>query len=160
MRKKILIPIAALIVIVAGAGTLGTLNSAKAESTPTSAAWKSDNSVQQQHKGWFKKETSNGQAMKADKTPKQYNFVHKNGKQISKEEIASLLPDGDIDFGDNKLYAVGYYVVDGVPQMDYYFANIDNPNMADIEKYADEVAQDEYSDSQGFTKKKMNKDGQ
>ncbi|MGE6226424.1 hypothetical protein [Paenibacillus chitinolyticus] len=162
MNKKILSTSLAALIVISGAATGKVVDAASepnsADSTTILASkWRGDSSLQSPE--WFKEQVkSNEESIKSLKINKQYNFIHKNGKSYSKEEISSLAKS-NIDFSpdeNNKkvyLVAVGYYTVNGEDQVEYFFSNIENPPINDIRKYAIEAATEKQRKTDGFTKK-------
>ncbi|NOG28485.1 hypothetical protein [Lysinibacillus fusiformis] len=85
----------------------------------------------------------------------QYVFVHNNGQELSQSDVSSMI-EGSIEIEPDEnnqqanLVGIGYYTVDGKVQTDFYFSNIENTPIKDIRKYAIEIANEEYSQTNGF----------
>ncbi|MFJ7186022.1 hypothetical protein [Lysinibacillus xylanilyticus] len=150
--KKIMTTTLASLMILAGSA----VPSAKAESNEVNNAispeWNSEDIIITP--SWFEEYSISLKSFALNNN--QYVFVHNNGQELSQSEVSSMI-EGSIEIEPDennqqaKLVGVGTYTVNGKAQTDFYFSNIENPPIKDIKKYAIEIANEEYSQTNGFT---------
>lgn len=158
-KKTLKLSLAALLLL----GSFSAVKNVSAESdttgsTTSSPQWKADASLVVP--SWFNEQQVQNGIMRTEINKDGYNFVHKNGQPLSKDEVSSfvegtfdILPDENNQKAN--LVAVGYYTVNGQIQTDFYFSNIENTPIKDIKKQAVEVADKEYKNTKAFTTKNL-----